>query len=153
MRRPLSLRLRGAALQRRTKPLSLKRQNDSIALQARTCALLGALLDSAQPVGAPFRGWTTLADLQAALPWPATAWAVWTGTVVLMKLRFGLSTAGSTARLVAGIWQLHLERVAGALSSEANGLIELVGILAVNAGAQSHTPRTDVLGPLHSSID
>lgn len=52
---------------------TLRRLNDSATLQERACALLDGLLDSAQPVAAPFRRWTTLADLQVAIASPATA--------------------------------------------------------------------------------
>ncbi|WP_377161706.1 ATP-dependent endonuclease [Roseateles sp. UC29_93] len=52
---------------------TLKRLNDSVALQERACGLLDALLDPAQLVGEPFHRWTTLADLQAAIAGPAPA--------------------------------------------------------------------------------
>jgi putative ATP-dependent endonuclease of the OLD family len=47
---------------------TLTRLNASEEMRDRACALLDALLDTGQPVGAPFRRWTTLQELEAALP-------------------------------------------------------------------------------------
>ena len=42
-------------------------------MQERACALLDALLDAGQPVGPPFRRWTTLQELETVLHGTASA--------------------------------------------------------------------------------